>query len=100
MSIVGNIQQDILRVSVLSSDRISDIDWASRFNKKIWLQHCDSGRKLGHITTKLSECLKEVLKGTCDCGPFQTLHFLCRHALTACATASVEWERYVHPVYI
>ncbi|RYR20519.1 hypothetical protein Ahy_B03g065688 [Arachis hypogaea] len=38
--------------------------------------------------------------GTCNCGLFQSLHFPYRHALTACALASIEWAPYVHPVYI
>nr|XP_029146932.1 uncharacterized protein LOC114924923 [Arachis hypogaea] len=38
-------------------------------------------------------------KGTCDCGLFQSLHYLCWHALAGCAAASVEWAPYVHPVY-
>ncbi|XP_020967357.1 uncharacterized protein LOC107614787 [Arachis ipaensis] len=40
------------------------MDWAGRFNKEIWLQHCDSGRRFGHMTTNLSECINDVLKGT------------------------------------
>ncbi|RYQ90609.1 hypothetical protein Ahy_B09g096658 [Arachis hypogaea] len=38
--------------------------------------------------------------GTCDCGLFQSLYFLCRHVLDTCATASVECGTYVHPVYM
>ncbi|RYR11396.1 hypothetical protein Ahy_B04g068935 [Arachis hypogaea] len=30
-------------------------------------------------------------KRTCDCGLFQSLHYPCRHALAACAAASIEW---------
>ncbi|RYR46130.1 hypothetical protein Ahy_A07g031889 [Arachis hypogaea] len=37
--------------------------------------------------------------GTCDCGLFQSLHYLCRHTLAGCATASIEWVPYVHLVY-
>ncbi|RYQ92290.1 hypothetical protein Ahy_B09g098474 [Arachis hypogaea] len=37
--------------------------------------------------------------GTCDCGLFQSLHYLCCHALAGCAAASIEWAPYVHPVY-
>ncbi|RYR21476.1 hypothetical protein Ahy_B03g066778 [Arachis hypogaea] len=37
-------------------------NWASRFNKKIWLQHCDSSHRFGHMTTNLSECMNTVLK--------------------------------------
>ncbi|XP_072066721.1 uncharacterized protein [Arachis hypogaea] len=40
-------------------------DWAGCFRKEIWLQHCDSGRRFGHMTTNLSECINAVLKGTC-----------------------------------
>ncbi|RYR42454.1 hypothetical protein Ahy_A08g038942 [Arachis hypogaea] len=40
------------------------VDWAGRFRKEIWLQHCDSGRRFGHMTTNLSECINAVLKGT------------------------------------
>ncbi|RYR46991.1 hypothetical protein Ahy_A07g032885 [Arachis hypogaea] len=40
-----------------------------------------------------------LMTGTCDCGLFPSLHFPCRHELAACATASVEWGLYVHPVY-
>ncbi|XP_025647160.1 uncharacterized protein [Arachis hypogaea] len=40
------------------------VDWASRFRNDIWLQHCDSGRQFGHMTTNLSECINAVLKGT------------------------------------
>ncbi|QHN96932.1 uncharacterized protein DS421_18g623060 [Arachis hypogaea] len=37
--------------------------------------------------------------GTCDSGLFQSLHFSGRHALAACATVSIEWGPYLHPVY-
>ncbi|XP_016192499.1 uncharacterized protein LOC107633378 [Arachis ipaensis] len=40
------------------------VDWAGRFKKEIWLQHCDSGRQFGYMTTNLSECINAVLKGT------------------------------------
>ncbi|RYQ98714.1 hypothetical protein Ahy_B07g086476 [Arachis hypogaea] len=36
----------------------------------------------------------------CDCGVFQSFYFSCHHALAACATVSVEWAKYVHPVYM
>ncbi|RYR67692.1 hypothetical protein Ahy_A03g014082 [Arachis hypogaea] len=38
--------------------------------------------------------------GTCGYGLFQSLCLPCHHALTACATASIEWASYVHPVYM
>ncbi|RYR38340.1 hypothetical protein Ahy_A09g043374 [Arachis hypogaea] len=31
------------------------VDWALRFRKELWLQHCDEGRRYGHVTTNLSE---------------------------------------------
>ncbi|XP_057734863.1 uncharacterized protein LOC130950382 [Arachis stenosperma] len=37
--------------------------------------------------------------GTYDCGLFQSLYYLCRHALAGCAAASIEWAPYVHQVY-
>ncbi|XP_072064224.1 uncharacterized protein [Arachis hypogaea] len=154
-------------------------DCVGRFNKEIWLQHCDDGRQFGHMIANLLECINTMLKvtrylpisaivrctyerlqklfvttgreaeaqlaarnrysqwlmtaieknredipnmrvthcdrrvsvfvvevlepfeswyqgsfrvrltvGTYDCGLFQSLHFPCRHALTACAAAS------------
>ncbi|QHN83854.1 uncharacterized protein DS421_20g708370 [Arachis hypogaea] len=115
------------------------VDWALRFKKELWLQHCDEGRRYGHITTNLLECINVVLKGTrnlpmvaivratasvfsveevepvdgwsqtsyrvrltertCNCGLFQSLHYPCRHALAACAAASIEWGHFVDLVY-
>ncbi|RYR35178.1 hypothetical protein Ahy_A10g050309 [Arachis hypogaea] len=46
----------------------------------------------GSFWVRLSE-------GICDCGLFQSLHFPYRHALAGCATTSIEWVLYVHPVY-
>ncbi|XP_025608088.1 uncharacterized protein [Arachis hypogaea] len=37
---------------------------ADRFNKEIWLQHCDRGRWFGHMTTNLSEFINVILKDT------------------------------------
>lgn len=39
-------------------------NWAGRFNKEIWLQHCYGGRRLRHMTMNLFECMNVVLKGT------------------------------------
>ncbi|RYR19159.1 uncharacterized protein LOC107633532 [Arachis ipaensis] len=36
---------------------------------------------------------------TCDCGLLQSLHYLCHHALAACAAESIEWGHFVDPVY-
>ncbi|XP_016192747.1 uncharacterized protein LOC107633655 [Arachis ipaensis] len=40
------------------------VDWAGHFRKEIWLQHCDSGCRFGHMTTNLFECINAMLKGT------------------------------------
>ncbi|XP_025650642.1 uncharacterized protein [Arachis hypogaea] len=40
------------------------VDWASRFNKEIWLQQCDGGNWFGHMTTNLSECMNVMLNST------------------------------------
>ncbi|QHO00133.1 uncharacterized protein DS421_13g403850 [Arachis hypogaea] len=42
----------------------SMVDWTGCFRKEIWLKHCDSGRRFGHMTTNLSECINAVLKET------------------------------------
>ncbi|RYR28799.1 hypothetical protein Ahy_B01g052986 [Arachis hypogaea] len=56
-----------------------------------------SWRSWSHSRGSFRVCLTV---GTCDCSLFQSLHFPCRHALAACAAASVEWGSYVHPVYL
>ena len=38
--------------------------WVDRISKEKWTQHCDEGRRFGHMTTNLSECINSVLKGT------------------------------------
>ncbi|RYR78753.1 hypothetical protein Ahy_A01g003612 isoform B [Arachis hypogaea] len=37
--------------------------------------------------------------GLCDYGLFHALHYPCCPTLAACASASIEWTSYVHPVY-
>ncbi|RYQ90935.1 hypothetical protein Ahy_B09g096857 [Arachis hypogaea] len=39
-------------------------DWASRFNKKIWLQHCDCGCWFAYMKTNISGYINAVLKIT------------------------------------
>ncbi|XP_025692577.1 uncharacterized protein [Arachis hypogaea] len=39
-------------------------DWANRMEYEKWTQHEDSGRRFGHMTTNISECVNSVLKGT------------------------------------
>ncbi|XP_057740356.1 uncharacterized protein LOC130957520 [Arachis stenosperma] len=38
-------------------------DWANRIEYAHWTQHRDEGRKFGHITTNISECVNSILKG-------------------------------------
>ncbi|XP_072076601.1 uncharacterized protein [Arachis hypogaea] len=67
-------------------------DWASRFNKEIWLQHCDGGRRFGDMTTNLFECINVVLKGT---------RYLSISAIVRCMYERFfEWGSYVHLVYL
>ncbi|XP_057740396.1 uncharacterized protein LOC130957570 [Arachis stenosperma] len=40
------------------------VDWALCFRKELWLQHCDEGRRYGHMTTNLLKCINAGLKGT------------------------------------
>ena len=39
-------------------------DWIDRIPIEKWAQHADEGRRFGHMTTNLSECINAVLKGT------------------------------------
>ncbi|XP_020967508.1 uncharacterized protein LOC107615389 [Arachis ipaensis] len=37
-------------------------DWANRIEYALWTQHQDEGRRFGHMTTNISECMKSILK--------------------------------------
>ena len=39
-------------------------EWIDRISIEKWAQHADEGRRFGHMTTNLSECINAVLKGT------------------------------------
>ncbi|XP_025616870.1 uncharacterized protein [Arachis hypogaea] len=39
-------------------------EWANRMEYDKWTQHEDSGRRFGHMTTNISECVNSVLKRT------------------------------------
>ncbi|XP_015939444.1 uncharacterized protein LOC107464992 [Arachis duranensis] len=39
-------------------------DWANRMEYDKWTQHEDAGRRFGHMTTNISECVNSVVKGT------------------------------------
>ncbi|XP_015950053.1 uncharacterized protein LOC107474921 [Arachis duranensis] len=38
--------------------------WIRGLEPPKWLQHLDEGRRYGHMTTNLSECINSILKGT------------------------------------
>ncbi|XP_057762998.1 uncharacterized protein LOC130982881 [Arachis stenosperma] len=38
-------------------------DWANRIEYSLWTQHCDEGRRFGHMTMNISECVNSILKG-------------------------------------
>ncbi|MED6220453.1 hypothetical protein PIB30_044934 [Stylosanthes scabra] len=38
--------------------------WALSFRRDLWMKYVDEGRRWGHMTTNLSECINSVLKGT------------------------------------
>ncbi|XP_016172942.1 uncharacterized protein LOC107615392 [Arachis ipaensis] len=48
---------DILR----SEDPVM-CDWANRIEYSLWTQHCDKGRRFGHMTTNISECVNSICK--------------------------------------
>ncbi|XP_025703169.1 uncharacterized protein [Arachis hypogaea] len=39
-------------------------DWANRMEYEKWTQHQDNGRRFGHMTMNIIECVNSVLKGT------------------------------------
>ncbi|XP_016185302.1 uncharacterized protein LOC107626928 [Arachis ipaensis] len=38
-------------------------EWANRIDYSLWTQHRDDGRRFGHMTTNISECVNSILKG-------------------------------------
>ncbi|XP_025692703.1 uncharacterized protein [Arachis hypogaea] len=38
-------------------------EWANRIEYSLWTQYCDEGRRFGHMTTNISECVNSILKG-------------------------------------
>ncbi|MED6215441.1 hypothetical protein PIB30_113736, partial [Stylosanthes scabra] len=39
-------------------------EWTRRMDIELWAQYKDNGRRFGHMTTNMSECINSVLKGT------------------------------------
>ncbi|XP_072060162.1 uncharacterized protein [Arachis hypogaea] len=38
-------------------------EWANRIDYSLWTLHRDEGRRFGHMTTNISECVNSILKG-------------------------------------
>ncbi|XP_016194998.1 uncharacterized protein LOC107635965 [Arachis ipaensis] len=49
---------------IMRTENPAMCDWANRIEYDNWTQHQNSGRRFGHMTTNISECVNFVLKGT------------------------------------
>ncbi|XP_016200474.1 uncharacterized protein LOC107641498 [Arachis ipaensis] len=49
---------------IMRTENPAMCDWANWMEYEKWTQHEDSGRRFGHMTTNISECVNSVLKGT------------------------------------
>ncbi|XP_015936663.1 uncharacterized protein LOC107462568 [Arachis duranensis] len=49
---------------IMRTENLAMCDWANRMEYDRWTQHKDGGRRYGHMTTNISECVNFVLKGT------------------------------------
>ncbi|XP_015934904.1 uncharacterized protein LOC107460989 [Arachis duranensis] len=49
---------------IMRTENPAMCDWANRMEYEKWTQHQDRGRRFGHMTTNISECVNSVLKGT------------------------------------
>ncbi|XP_015948300.1 uncharacterized protein LOC107473261 [Arachis duranensis] len=48
---------------ILRSEDPTMCEWANRIEYSLWTQYCDEGRRFGHMTTNISECVNSILKG-------------------------------------
>lgn len=48
----------------LCTENAEAADWINRIPREKWAQSYDEGRRYGHMTTNLAECINSVLKGT------------------------------------
>ncbi|XP_057758259.1 uncharacterized protein LOC130978852 [Arachis stenosperma] len=48
---------------ILRSENPAMCDWVNRIEYSLWTQYCDEGRRFGHMTTNISECVNSILKG-------------------------------------
>ncbi|XP_057760880.1 uncharacterized protein LOC130981298 [Arachis stenosperma] len=49
---------------IMRNENPAMCDWANRLKYDKWTQHQDGGRRFGHMTTNIFECVNSVLKGT------------------------------------
>ncbi|XP_016168982.1 uncharacterized protein LOC107611586 [Arachis ipaensis] len=48
---------------ILHAKDLTMCDWANRIDYAHWTHHWDEGRRFGHMTTNISECVNSILKG-------------------------------------
>ncbi|XP_057724111.1 uncharacterized protein LOC130940077 [Arachis stenosperma] len=48
---------------ILRSEDLAMCEWANRIEYSLWTQHRNEGRRFGHMTTNISECVNSILKG-------------------------------------
>ncbi|XP_015962297.1 uncharacterized protein LOC107486259 [Arachis duranensis] len=48
---------------ILRSENPVMCDWANRIEYSLWTTYYDEGRRFGHMTTNISECVNSILKG-------------------------------------
>ncbi|XP_015941353.1 uncharacterized protein LOC107466857 [Arachis duranensis] len=49
---------------IMRTENSAMCNWANRLEYDKWTQHQDGGRRFGHMTTNISECVNSVLMGT------------------------------------
>ncbi|XP_015972038.1 uncharacterized protein LOC107495403 [Arachis duranensis] len=49
---------------IMRTENSALCDWVNRMEYERWTQHKDGGRRYGHMTTNIFECVNSVLKGT------------------------------------
>ncbi|KAL4397361.1 uncharacterized protein [Arachis hypogaea] len=51
-------------MDILQKEDPAMVEWCDRIGLELWTQHRDGGRRYGHMTTNISECINAVFKGT------------------------------------
>ncbi|RYQ92571.1 hypothetical protein Ahy_B09g098796 [Arachis hypogaea] len=100
------VQSQLAAINRFSQRLLAAIEKNRKSILKMRVTHCDR-RAFVFIVEELESFegwehdsfRVRLSEGTCDCGLFQSLYYPCRHTLSGCAAASIEWAPYVHPVY-